>query len=139
MPIIPANKLGRADDAGKVLARNAELTVVRSADGEDHRVIKVEQFGDGGIAADGDVADEINAIAFGDLVVAFANRLQRLVIGGHPETDEAVGHSIAIEDVNARGIAIRLLQRLGGVEARRSRADHREMPHPTLQCCSPGA
>src|SRR5439155_25235967 len=73
--------------------------------------------------------------AFGDLVVALGDRLQGLMIGRNAEADEAVGNRIAVEDIDARLLAIGLFQRLGGVEARRPRSDHREMPHPLLQCC----
>ena len=52
MAVVPADELGRADDAGQVLAGNPELAVVRSADGEDHRVVEVEQLGDRDVAAD---------------------------------------------------------------------------------------
>ena len=40
MAVVPADELGRADHSGQILAGNAELAVVRSADGEDHRVIE---------------------------------------------------------------------------------------------------
>ena len=52
MAVVPADELGRADDAGQVLAGNAELAVVRRAGGEDHRVVEVEQLGDRDVAAD---------------------------------------------------------------------------------------
>src|SRR5437868_6466579 len=109
--------------------RRPRMVIVRIAAGEDHRVIEVEQLGDGDVAADGDVADEVDAGALGDLVVALADRLQRLVVGRDPEADQAIRNRIAVEDVDARLFAIGLLQRLGGVEARRTRTDHREMPH----------
>ena len=48
------------------------------------------------------------------------------------EADETVWNGIAIEDVDASFVAIGLFQRLGSVEARRTRTDHREMPHPHL-------
>ena len=121
---------------GKILAGNAELAVVRRAGGEDHRVVELEQLGDRDVAADGDIADEVDAGAFGDLVVALADRLQRLVVGRDAEADQAVGHGIAVEDVDARLLAIGLLQRLGGVEARRTRTDHREMPHAASRLAS---
>jgi hypothetical protein len=35
----------------------------------------IEQLGDREVAADGDIADEVNASALGDLVVALAHRL----------------------------------------------------------------
>ena len=52
MAVVPADELGRADDAGQILARDAELAVVRRADGEDHRVIELEQLRDRHVAAD---------------------------------------------------------------------------------------
>ena len=42
MAIVPADELGRADDAGKVLAGDSELAVVGRAGGKDHRVIELE-------------------------------------------------------------------------------------------------
>ena len=39
MAVVPADELGRADHAGQILARDAELAVVRRADRQDHRVI----------------------------------------------------------------------------------------------------
>ena len=102
MAVVPADELRRADDAGQILAGDAELAVVRRAGGEDHRVVELEQLGDRDVAADGDIADEVDAGALGDLVVALADRLQRLVVGRDAEADQAVGHGIAVEDVDAR-------------------------------------
>jgi hypothetical protein len=42
------------------------------------------------------------------------------VVGRDAEADEAIGNGIAVEDVDARLVRIGLLQRLGGVEARRT-------------------
>ena len=57
---------------GKILARNAELAVVRRAGGEDHGVVESEQLVDRDVAADRDIADEVDAGALRDLVVALA-------------------------------------------------------------------
>ena len=43
MAVVPADELGRTDDARQVLARNAELAVVRRADGQDHGIVEFEQ------------------------------------------------------------------------------------------------
>ncbi len=129
MAVVPADELGRADDPGQVLARNAELAVVRRSGGEDHRVIELKQLGDRDVTADRNVADEVDARALGDLVVALADGLQRLVVWRHAEADQPIGDGITVEDVDPRLISIGLVQRLGGVEARRTRSDHREMPH----------
>src|SRR5438105_111841 len=72
MAVVPADELGRADHTWKILAGDAELAVMRSADGEDRRVVEFKQLGDRRVSADGDIADEIDTIAFGDLVVALA-------------------------------------------------------------------
>ena len=58
MAIVPADELGRADDAGQLLARDAELAVVRRAGGQDDRVVEPGQLIDGDVAADRDIADE---------------------------------------------------------------------------------
>ena len=128
--VIPADERGRADHARQILAGDSELAVVRRADRQDHGIIELEQLGDRDVAADADIADEVDAGAFRDLVVALADRFQRLVVGRDAEADQAVGDRIAVEDVDPCMFAIGLRQRLGGVEARRTRSDHREMPHP---------
>src|SRR6185369_4334665 len=82
MPVVPADELGGADDAMQVLARNAKLAVMRRTRGEDHRVVEIEQLGDGDVAPDCDVADEVDTCSLGSLVVALGDGLQRLVVGG---------------------------------------------------------
>ena len=96
MAVVPADELGRADDAWQVFAGDTELAIVRRADRQYHRVVKPKQFLDRDIAADGDIADEIDARFVGDLVVALRDRLQRLMVGRDPEADQAVGNGIAI-------------------------------------------
>ena len=102
MAVVPADELGRADDAGQVLPRNAKLPVMRRPGGKDHRIVKVEQLSDRDIAAYGHVTDEIDACAFRHLVVAFAYGFERLMVRRDAEADEAIGNGIAIEDVDAR-------------------------------------
>jgi hypothetical protein len=51
------------------------------------------------------------------------------VIRGDAEADQSVGNRVAVEDIDPGIIAVRLFQRLGSVEARRSRTHDREMPH----------
>ena len=83
--VVPADELGRADDAGQILARDAELAVVRRADRQDDRIIEIEQFGDRNVAADADIADEADARAFGDLVVALDTALSDWWSGATPK------------------------------------------------------
>ena len=99
--VVPADELGRADHAGQILARNAELAVMRRADREDHRIVEFEQLVDRHVGANGDIADEADAFGLGDLVVALGDRFQRLVVGRDAEADQPVGHRIAVEDVDA--------------------------------------
>ena len=61
MAVVPADELRRADHARQVLAGNAELAIMRRADRKDHRIVKLEQLGDRNVAADGDIADEVDA------------------------------------------------------------------------------
>ena len=100
--------------------------------GPKRRSVEIEKLCHRHVGADRDIADELDASAFGDLVVALADRLQRLVVRRNAEADQSVGDRVAVEDVDARLVAIGLLERLGRVEARRTRTDHREMPHPHL-------
>ncbi len=106
---------------------------MRSADRHHQRVVKSEQLPDGHVTANCDIADEIDARCLGNLVVALANCLQRLMVRCHAETDQPVGHRVAIDDVDLRGFAIGLAQRLGGIEARGPRSDHCEVPHEWSQ------
>src|SRR5689334_1513114 len=89
----------------------------------------------GDVAADRDVADEVDAVALRDLVVALADGLERLVVRSNAEANKPVGNGIAIEDVDARLVRIGLLQRFRGVETRRTRTDHREMAHSISRHC----
>src|SRR5438270_6203226 len=128
MAVVPTDELGRADNAGQVLPGNAELAIMWRPGREDHCVIEVEQLDYRHVPTDTDIADEIDARTLRHFIVALANRLQRLVVGRHPEADQAVWDGVAIDDVDARLVAVGLLQRLGGLEARRPRSDHRELP-----------
>ena len=130
MAVIPADEGGRADHAGQVVAGNVERPVVGRAGGEDHRVVEVEQLGDGDVAADQHVADEADIVAERDLLVALVDRLDRLVVGRDAEADQAVGHRHPVDHVDPDLVAIVLLERLGAVIAGGPRPDHRDMPHP---------
>src|SRR5215203_5777161 len=129
MAIVPADELRRADHAGQLFARNAELAIMRRADRKDHGIIEVQQLRDRDVAADRDIADEVHAGTVRDLVVALGDSLQRLVVWRHAEADEPVGDRIAVEDVDPSPTAIGLLQSLSRVEAGGPRPDDREMPH----------
>ncbi len=67
MAIIPADELSRADNTGQILAGNAELAVVRCAGRQDDGIVEIEQFGDRNVAADGHIADEVDARAVATL------------------------------------------------------------------------
>ena len=90
------------------------------------------QFRNRNVAANRDVADKVDTCALGYFVVTLADCLQGLVIGRNSETDEAIRHWIAVEDVDARFVTVGLFQRLSGIETRRTRTDHCEMPHAPL-------
>src|SRR6476659_123683 len=51
------------------------------------------------------------------------------MVGRNAEADQSIRNREAVEDVDARLVAIGLFKRLGRVEARRTRPHHREMPH----------
>src|SRR4029079_11573075 len=61
MAVVPADEFGRADDTGQGFAGHSELAVVGGAGREDHRIVEVEQLGDRDVAADADVADEVDS------------------------------------------------------------------------------
>src|SRR5438270_11571885 len=128
MAVVPTDELGRADNAGQVLPGNAELAIMRRPRREDHCVIEVEQLDYRHVPTDTDIADKIDTRALRHFVVALADGLQRLVVGRHPEADQAVWDGVAIDDVDARLIAVGLLERFGCIEARPPRSDHRELP-----------
>src|SRR6476646_4055686 len=110
MAVVPTDEFGRADHAGQVLTRDAELAVMWSPGGKNDRIIKLEQLRDRDIAANRHIADEVGAGFVDDLVVALADGFQRLVIGCDPEADQSVRHGIAVDDVDAGAVAIGLAQ-----------------------------
>ena len=127
MAVVPADEFGRTHDAGKVFPRNAELAIVRRTDGKDHGVVQLKQVRDRHVLADSHIADEIDACAVRHFVVTLADRFQRLVVRGDAEADQPIRNGIAIDDVDPSLLAIRLFERLRGVEARRPRSDHGEV------------
>src|SRR3546814_3646684 len=60
--IVPADQSGRTDHARQLFARNAELSVARSAGRHHDRVVKVEQLGHRHRTADIDIADETDIV-----------------------------------------------------------------------------
>src|SRR6476646_2054258 len=108
---------------------------MRSAGGENDRIVQLEELGNRDIPADRNIATEIDAGAVRDLVVALADGLQRLMVGRDAETDQPVWHRVAIENVDPRLPAVSLFERLRRVVFCRPRTDHREMPHSASRHC----
>ena len=54
------------------------------------------------------------------------------MVGRDAGADQAIGDGQAVDDVDPDLLAEQLLARLGGVIARRTRTDDRDMPHPAL-------
>ena len=127
--VIPADERGRADHSGKAASGQFERPVVRRSGGEDDGVVKPGQLGDGHVRADGDIADEADVRRQRHLLVAPVDRLDRLVVGGDSRADQPVGDRQSVDHVDLDLVAVELLQRLGGVIARRSGTDDRHMPH----------
>ena len=79
--------------------------------------------------ADPDIADEADTVGVGDLVIAFRDRLDRLMIGRDAEPDQSVRHGQFVDDVDRRAVAIGFGQRFGRIETCRTRSDDGEVPH----------
>ena len=61
--VVPGDELGRRVRAGEVLAGDPEAAVGRGPVGRDDRVVALLELGDGDVAADLDVAEELKALA----------------------------------------------------------------------------
>jgi hypothetical protein len=113
-------------------ARDVERAIGRRTGGEDHRVVKLHEFLDRDLLADGHVADEADVVGQCDRLVAARHVLDRLMVGRDARPDQPERHRQAIDDIDADIVAERLLARLGGVIAGGSRSDYRHMPHRPL-------
>ena len=132
MAVIPADEGRRSDHSGKLRSGELQRPVDGSPGGEDHRVVKLLQLGDRYVAADHDIADEMDIVAQRHLLVALRHRLDRLMVGSDPEADQAIGDRKPVDDVDPDLLAHQLLEGLRAVIAGRAGADHRNMPHPRL-------
>ena len=101
----------------------AHAPVGPRADRVDDRVVVGRQVGVGQVAAHLDVAVEAELGVGGDLVVDPGDRLDLLVVGRDPAAHQAEGRRQPVVHVDLDLQVVLLLEMLGGVEARRARAD----------------
>src|SRR5579875_4108475 len=129
MAIVPADEFGRPEHSWKIFAGDSELPIMRSSGSNDHRVVNFEEFADRHIASDSEIANQLHSRTFRDLLVSFADGLQRLVVGSNAEADQAERNRVAIEHVDLGMLAEGLVEGLGGIKAGRTRPDDCKVPH----------
>jgi len=128
VPVVPADKCGRAEHARQILARDAERAIGGRAGRQHHSIVEPEEFIDGDAAiAHRHIADEADIVGQRRLLVAARHRLDRLVIGRDARPDEAEGRGQPVDDVDAHIAAVQLLGGFRCVVTRRTRTDDREM------------
>ena len=115
MAVVPADEGGRPDDAGLVVAGNAEPLVERHADGQHHRVVKRPQLLESEVAAELDIAEITYRFGERRALERLRHLPRRLMVGRDAVTDEAEGARQAFDDVDAI-IGVRFDQRVGGIE-----------------------
>ena len=117
--VVPGDEFGRRVRAGEVLAGDPEAAVGRCSVGRDDRVVALLELGDGDVAPDLDVAEELKALASRGLLVHADHRLDLRMVGGDAGAHEAEGGGEAVEHVDLYGDVLALEQVLGGVETGR--------------------
>jgi hypothetical protein len=125
MAVVPADELRGRVAAGQVLAGDPECAIRLGAAGENHRMMGLPEFLDRYVAADGDVADEVEARGIRDACIDFDGLLELGMIGRDPAAHQPVGGGQAFEHVDRDGRA-GLEQGFGGVETTRAAADDRD-------------
>ena len=137
VPAVPVDEVGGRVAARQVLARNAEPPVPHRPGRVDHRVVSRQQVVAGHILAQVHAAEKPDVGAFQHPAQVLGDRLDRLVVGGHPVPDQAVGRGQPIVDIHPdphrpvrpfeRG---RMLdQRLRRVQPGRTGPDDRDLQH----------
>ena len=129
MAIIPADKGGTAEHIAQAFAGKAGGFIIGRAGGQHHRVIQPLKLGNCNIPANHNIADKPDCIGQRHRLIPPRDPLDRLMIGGNPATDQPIGHRQQIKNINPDIVAPLLLRGLGGVIARRTRSDNRDMPH----------
>ena len=124
--VVPVDELGRRVRSGQLLAGDPEAAIDRGPVGGDDRVVALLELGDGDVAADLDVAEELKALARRRLLIDADHRLDLRVVGGDAGADEAERGGEAVEHVDLDGDVLALEQVLGRVETGRPGADDRD-------------
>ena len=117
--VVPVDEARGADDAGLVLARDAEQTVVGGADRQHDGVVHLAQLVEGERLADIDIAIEVDALVRSRARKAAHHVLGLLVIGRDPEANQAVGRRQPVDDIDP-ALRVRLQERVRRIESRRA-------------------
>src|SRR5947209_7621734 len=120
MAVVPGDEAGGGIRAGAVLAGNRQAIVVRRSDGVDDGVVVLEQLGTRDVGPKLDAAEEAKAGLGRRLLVHARDRLDLWMVGRDARPDQAEGGGQRVEQVD---LEARLEQLVGGIKARRSRAD----------------
>ena len=126
MAVVPGDECRRGPRAGQVFARDAQPAVGLRSDRVEDGVVQVDEFVVRDIPSDVDVAEEAEPRPRRCLLERPRNRLDVLVVGRDPQTDEAVRGREAVEQVDLDGRVLALQERVGGVEPGGPRPDDRD-------------
>ncbi len=126
--VVPGDKVGAAEGALKLDARDVQVRVLDGAGGEDDGVVVRAEVIDGQVRAVVHVAEETDVAAVQDLVQGVDDALDAGVVGRHTVADQAVGCRVAVEEVDADGKfaaldGLALGQNVRGVDAGGAGAD----------------
>ena len=131
MRVVPADEIDGGDTAGQLLARNVQRAIGLCADGVDHRVVMLGEFGGLDMFADHHVAEKAEPRIFGDFRELLADRFDLGVIRRDAGADQAPRRRQHLEHVDGHvdlvgGIGS-FEQRCRCEEPRRSGADDGDM------------
>ena len=129
MSVVPGHEVGPAERATQVDAGDVQIAVGASAGREDHGVVELLQVVELEVGAVVDVAEEADAVVGEDALERLDDLLDARVVRRDAVSDQAERCRVAIDDVD-RDVHVGLGEDVGGVDARRSGADHGDTQLP---------
>jgi hypothetical protein len=127
---VPGDQVGGGQGAGQLLAGDAEVPVDRRAVRVDHGVDVPAQLVQADVDADVDVADEADAGLVQRAVQRVPDGAHLGVVRGDAVPDQAERGGQPVDQVDRHGDVGLPGERVGGVDAGRAGADHRDAQRP---------
>ena len=125
MAVIPRDKVGAAEAAGKICTRNAETAGSVGARREDHRLVQPTQIRQRDIDSVFNVADEPDPWIVHDLVQGADNAFDARMVGSHAVSDQPKRRRLSLEQVEGH-IDARLYERVRDVDSGRPGSNDRD-------------